>query len=68
MFSVVGDLTAVLALDADWLSALVAVFLTGLAPGQIAGLSRPWVLAIVLRAGVELGARAGGPVVGLILS
>lgn len=56
---VVGYLTAVFALGIDWLTTLAVLFLTGLAAGRLLGLSRAWIAAMLVQAGIVLVARAG---------
>lgn len=65
---VAGYLTAVFGLGIDWMTALIVLFVAGLALGRIAGLSRAWVLAMVVQAGIVLVARGGVLLFSLILS
>jgi hypothetical protein len=53
----VGYLTSVFALGMDWLTALMILFVAGLLAGWIMGLTRAWVLAMLVQALIVVGAR-----------
>lgn len=54
---VVGYLTFVFAIGMNWMTALIILFIAGLAGGWIIGLSRAWTLAMLVQAGIVIVAR-----------
>lgn len=53
----VGYLTFVFAMGMNWLTALVILFIAGVAGGWLMGLSSAWLIAMLVQAGIVVIAR-----------